>query len=195
MPRQAIRWSEKHSPTKWSGRTLPRHQAGRRHTRRGRFWHAGEKTDIYVEALVVHVRTDHDVPDVAVMQGGPPTVGTRVSVIEDTGFGAAVGARHAFGEATEVEGTDGNPGCGQPDRDHAVSHWTPATDGACVHRSVRFTRQVDQSTYRRRCNNRNDPAIRLLRMPTLSRRHQQMHRATARRPRGDSLAEPPPRQR
>ena len=70
----------------------------------GRFWHAGEKTDIYVEALVVHVRTDHDVPDVAVMQGGPPTVGTRVSVIEDTGFGAAVGARHAFGEATEVEG-------------------------------------------------------------------------------------------
>ena len=35
----------------------------------GRFWHAGEKTDIYVEALVVHIRTDHDVPDVAVMQG------------------------------------------------------------------------------------------------------------------------------
>ena len=53
---------------------------------------------------MVHIRTDHDVPDVAVMQGGPPTVGTRVSVIEDTGFGAAVGARHAFGEATEVEG-------------------------------------------------------------------------------------------
>ena len=39
----------------------------------GRFWHAGEKTDIYVEALVVHIRTDHDVPDVAVMQGGPPS--------------------------------------------------------------------------------------------------------------------------
>ena len=70
----------------------------------GRFWNAGEKTDIYVEPLVVHIRTDHDVPDVAVMQGGPPTVGTRVSVIEDTGFGAAVGARRAFGEATEVEG-------------------------------------------------------------------------------------------
>ena len=67
----------------------------------GRFWHAGEKTDIYVEALVVHTRADHDVPDVTVTEREPPTVGTRVAVIEDTGLGAAVGARHSFGEATD----------------------------------------------------------------------------------------------
>ena len=53
---------------------------------------------------MVHTRADHDVPDVTVTEREPPTVGTRVAVIEDTGLGAAVGARHSFGEATEVEG-------------------------------------------------------------------------------------------
>lgn len=70
----------------------------------GRFWHAGERTDIYAEAFVVHTRVDHDVPDATVTERGPARVGTRVLVIEDSGLGAAFGARHALDKATEVEG-------------------------------------------------------------------------------------------
>ena len=70
----------------------------------GRIWRAGGNTDIYFEAMAVHTRVDHDVPDVRVVGGVPRTIGTRVAVIEDTGPGAAAGLRSMLSEAVELEG-------------------------------------------------------------------------------------------
>ena len=69
----------------------------------GRFWAVANGTDLYAEGLVLHSRVDHEFPDVKPAAGGQPTVGKRASVIADTGFGAAVGVRHALDGATEIE--------------------------------------------------------------------------------------------
>ncbi len=69
----------------------------------GRIWHAGERSNLFFEALVVRTTVDHDVPDVTVPERGPPIIGTRVAVLQDTGFGAGAGWRFAFGERMELE--------------------------------------------------------------------------------------------
>lgn len=70
----------------------------------GRSWALGRDTDLYAEGFVLHTRVEHDIPDVRVAERGPPTVGKRIAVLEDTGLGAAAGLRHLLDEATEVEG-------------------------------------------------------------------------------------------
>ena len=69
----------------------------------GRIWHAGEGSSFFFEAMVAHTTVDHDVPDVRTPVQGPPIVGTRVAVLEDTGFGAGAGWRLAFDGRMELE--------------------------------------------------------------------------------------------
>ncbi len=69
----------------------------------GRFWTVADGADLYAEGVVLHSRVDHGHPVVTPVEGGPPTVGKRDSVIEDTGFGAALGLRHMLSPATEIE--------------------------------------------------------------------------------------------
>ncbi len=100
----------------------------------GHHWTISERTDLYIEALAMRTRVDHDIPKMIEAEaggppagvggpppgtGGPPTggegavalpprfEGTRVSVLKDWGYGVNAGARHMVSESVELEGRVG----------------------------------------------------------------------------------------
>jgi len=85
----------------------------------GHHWTISERTDLYVEALAMRTRVDHDIPKMIEPEtgaggppggaGGPPPrfEGTRVSVLKDWGYGINAGARHRISESVEMEGRVG----------------------------------------------------------------------------------------
>ena len=70
----------------------------------GYYFDAGERTNIYAEALaIVDFEVEHRIPIVVPAQSGPPSVSKADSTIYGNGFSAAVGVRHWIGERLELE--------------------------------------------------------------------------------------------